>query len=90
MPNKEGGKNRFRLVAVSAKSKRTTSRFAPVINFNVGETPCSGAVGDFNGDGQLDLAVANADSNNVSVLLNKGAKGATEEVTSCSAGLLPA
>ena len=28
------------------------------------------AVGDFNGDGKLDLAVANGDGNNVSILLN--------------------
>ena len=28
--------------------------------------------GDFNGDGKLDLAVANADSNNVSILLGTG------------------
>jgi len=30
------------------------------------------AAGDFNGDGQLDLAVANSNSNNVSILLGKG------------------
>ena len=28
--------------------------------------------GDWNGDGKADLAVANADSNNVSILLGKG------------------
>jgi hypothetical protein len=33
-------------------------------------TPASVAVGDFNGDGKLDLAVANTGSNNVSILLN--------------------
>ena len=31
------------------------------------------AVGDFNGDGKQDLAVANVDSNNVSILLGNGA-----------------
>ena len=30
------------------------------------------AVGDFNGDGKLDLAVANVGSNNVSILLGTG------------------
>ena len=30
------------------------------------------AVGDFNGDGKADLAVANYDSNSVSVLLGNG------------------
>ena len=36
----------------------------------VGSNPQSVAVGDFNGDGKPDLAVANSDSNNVSVLIN--------------------
>jgi hypothetical protein len=35
-----------------------------------GSFPYSVAVGDFNGDGKPDLAVANSDSNNVSVLIN--------------------
>ncbi len=36
----------------------------------MGNRPFSVAVGDFNGDGVQDLAVANYDSNNVSVLIN--------------------
>ncbi|MGH7332399.1 MAG: FG-GAP repeat domain-containing protein [Candidatus Rokuibacteriota bacterium] len=36
----------------------------------VGFNPLAVAVGDFTGDGALDLAVANADASNVSVLLN--------------------
>jgi VCBS repeat protein len=39
-------------------------------NFAAGSLPYSVAVGDFNGDGLPDLAVANAYSNNVSVLIN--------------------
>jgi len=35
--------------------------------------PASVAVGDFNGDGKLDLAVADADGNTVSILLGDGA-----------------
>ena len=35
--------------------------------------PVSVAVGDFNGDGKQDLAVANYGSNNVSILLGDGA-----------------
>src|SRR5439155_12280870 len=37
-----------------------------------GDNPASVAVGDFNGDGKQDLAVANEYSANVSVLLGKG------------------
>jgi hypothetical protein len=36
------------------------------------QVPISVAVGDFNGDGKPDLAVANTSGNNVSVLLGKG------------------
>ena len=41
-------------------------------NFGAGDGPISVAVGDFDGDTDLDLAVANFDSNNVSILLNNG------------------
>src|SRR5437660_165594 len=37
-----------------------------------GNDPASVAVGDFNGDGKLDLAVANIGSNSVAVLLGNG------------------
>jgi hypothetical protein len=40
--------------------------------FDAGSRPISVAVGDFNGDGKLDLAVANLGSNDVSVLLGNG------------------
>ena len=41
-------------------------------SFRVGINPRSVAVGDFNGDGVQDLAVANVGSQNVSVLLGNG------------------
>ena len=41
-------------------------------DFGAGNRPYSVAVGDFNGDGAQDLAVANYFSNNVSVLLGNG------------------
>jgi hypothetical protein len=41
-------------------------------SYYAGGLPFSVAVGDFNGDGKQDLAVANYGSNNVSVLLGKG------------------
>ena len=40
--------------------------------YSVGENPNSGAAGDFNGDGKLDLAIPNVLHKNVSVLLNNG------------------
>src|SRR5258708_9009475 len=46
--------------------------FASAVNYGVGTQPYSVVVGDLNGDGKLDLAVANAYSNTLSALLNAG------------------
>ena len=46
--------------------------FQPAVGYNVGSHPASVAVGDFNGDGKLDLAVANLNDDTVSVLLGNG------------------
>ena len=43
---------------------------AAAVNYGLGTSPRSVAVGDFNADGRPDLAVPNNNSNNVSVLLN--------------------
>jgi hypothetical protein len=42
------------------------------VNYSAGTSPNGIAVGDFNADGKLDLAVANYISNDVSILLGKG------------------
>src|SRR5262245_46874336 len=42
------------------------------VSLTTGTNPSSVAIGDLNGDGHLDLAVANAGSNTVSVLLGNG------------------
>ena len=46
--------------------------FNAAVNYAVGTNPHSVAVGDFNKDGKSDLAVANWNSNNVSILLGNG------------------
>ena len=43
----------------------------------VGTTPNAVAVGDFNRDGRMDVAVANGGSNNVTILLGDGSGGLT-------------
>jgi hypothetical protein len=48
------------------------SSFAPKVDFGTGTEPYSVAVGDFNGDGRLDIAVANLLSDTVSILLGTG------------------
>jgi hypothetical protein len=50
----------------------TMPSFGAPANFAVGDAPERAAVGDFNHDNSLDLAVANTVSNNISVLLGNG------------------
>jgi hypothetical protein len=54
--------------------------------FPTGNSPSSIAVADFNGDGRLDLAVANALSNDVTILLGMGNGGFTGATGSPFAG----
>jgi len=53
--------------------------------YAVGTNPASIATGDFNGDGRIDLAVANNGSNNISILPGTGA-GAFGAATNLSSG----
>ena len=52
-----------------------TPGFATKQDFGVGESPLFTAAGDLNGDGRLDLAVANLNSSTISVLLNTTDQG---------------
>src|SRR5207248_1612206 len=61
----------------TAAAGATAPDFAPQTTFDTGLSPRSVALGDLNGDGKLDLAIANRSSNTVSVLVNTAAAGAT-------------
>jgi hypothetical protein len=56
--------------SVSVLLGKRDGTFLPAVNYPAGTNPVSVAVGDFNGDGWPDLAVANYFSNDVSILLN--------------------
>jgi hypothetical protein len=64
------------LLALSAAASAQFTQ-APGSPFGVGGSPISVAVGDFNADGQPDLAIANSADNTVTVLLGIGTGGFT-------------
>ena len=55
----------------------TVVSYSGQATFSTGSSPASVSIGDLNGDGKPDLAIANGGSNTVSVLLNTTAPGAT-------------
>src|SRR5713101_3856278 len=62
----------YRHLLLERLESRVVPGFLAPLAFDAGSNPSSVAVGDFNGDGRLDLAVANAGSDTVSVLLGNG------------------
>ena len=58
------------------------------MNYAVGTTPTAVVMADFDGNGNLDVAVANGGSNNVSVLMGNG-DGTLGTATSYSVGSNP-
>src|SRR5204862_6825246 len=59
-------------MTVTASATCTPLSLAAAANFGAGSGPYSVAVGDFNGDGKQDLAVADFLSNNVTILVGDG------------------
>lgn len=53
----------------------TTGSFAARVDFAAGSSPSSVAMADLDGDGKVDVAIANQGSNNVSVLRNTAVSG---------------
>jgi uncharacterized protein (DUF2141 family) len=76
--------------ALSFEITRPTSSVALITTsaFAAGSGPDSVATGDFNGDGKLDLAVANSSGNNVSIFLGKG-DGTFQSAVDYSVGTAP-
>ncbi|HLJ92254.1 MAG TPA: VCBS repeat-containing protein, partial [Gemmataceae bacterium] len=73
---------------VEALENRNLLSFLPPVSYAVGSTSLSVAVGDFDGDGHLDLAVANYFGANVSVLLGNG-DGTFQTAQSYAVGSAP-
>lgn len=58
------------MALVSVLLGNSDGTFQAARSFPAGSGPVSVAVGDFDGDGRLDLVVSNVNSNTVSVLIN--------------------
>jgi len=75
--NSQNYNNSTSILLNTTPTGATTPTFAPKVDFTAGDSPWSVSNGDFNGDGKLDVAVANRFSNSTSILLNTTPTGAT-------------
>jgi hypothetical protein len=73
---------------VEVLEDRCLLSFSPVASFTVGINPQAVVTADFNGDGRLDLATANAGDNTVSVLLGN-ANGTFQPALTSATGAGP-
>ncbi|MES2775915.1 MAG: FG-GAP-like repeat-containing protein [Bacteroidota bacterium] len=71
----------FHPVFTPNKNTITTADFAPKQDFATGDQPQSIAMGDLDGDGKPDLAIANLQAGTVSILRNTGTTGAVSFAT---------
>ncbi len=78
----------FQLTVTDGTACTGVVGFSNAADVSVGNNPISAAVGDFNNDGKQDIAVANTDSNTVSVRLGDGL-GGFSGTTEVSVGTSP-
>lgn len=71
-PAPGGGTSNTVFLEVTIPSSSMALSAPTDFSLGTGSSPAFGAVGDFNGDGKLDLAVADQNTGNVSVLLGNG------------------
>jgi uncharacterized repeat protein (TIGR01451 family) len=60
------------LISLGFPAASAGVEFASPVSYPVGTSPAGIVIADFNGDGKLDIAVANSGSANVSILLGNG------------------
>jgi hypothetical protein len=78
-PGLGGGTSNVFYIPVASTLLSTSFLPTPSSSVTVGTRPTGLLTGDFNGDGQIDLAIANSGSNTVSILLGNG--GGSSAVT---------